>query len=148
EFPLPPVDELPLCDRSRNNQLALGALIEIRPAVKAAIERYGADRIGIVIGTSTSGIAESESALRQYAITGALPEQFHYGQQELGFPRGYASRSACHRRASLCSFERLRIERESACQCGSFDPDGYLRCGSGGWGGFAMFFHRRRIQSS
>ena len=25
-FPLPPVDELPLRDRSRNNQLALGAL--------------------------------------------------------------------------------------------------------------------------
>ena len=85
-FPLPPVDELSLRDRSRNNQLALGALTEIRPAVDAAIERYGADRIGIVIGTSTSGIAESESALRQYAITGVLPEQFHYGQQELGSP--------------------------------------------------------------
>jgi 3-oxoacyl-[acyl-carrier-protein] synthase I len=85
-FPLPPVDEFPLRDRSRNNQLALGALAEIRPAVDAASERYGADRIGIVIGTSTSGIAESESALRQYPITGVLPEQFHYGQQELGSP--------------------------------------------------------------
>jgi 3-oxoacyl-[acyl-carrier-protein] synthase I len=83
---LPPVDELPLRDRSRNNQLALAALTEIRPAVDAAIERYGADRIGIVIGTSTSGIAEGESALRHYVITGALPEPFHYGQQELGSP--------------------------------------------------------------
>jgi 3-oxoacyl-[acyl-carrier-protein] synthase I len=83
---LPPVDELPLRDRSRNNQLTLAALTQIRPAVDDAIERYGADRIGIVIGTSTSGIAEGESALRQYAITGALPEQFHYGQQELGSP--------------------------------------------------------------
>ncbi|HEY6381184.1 MAG TPA: beta-ketoacyl-ACP synthase, partial [Pseudolabrys sp.] len=83
---LPSVDELPLRDRSRNNQLALAALTQIRPAVDGAIERYGAERIGIVIGTSTSGIAEGESALRQYAITGALPEQFHYGQQELGSP--------------------------------------------------------------
>jgi 3-oxoacyl-[acyl-carrier-protein] synthase I len=83
---LPVVDELPLRDRSRNNQIALAALTQIRPAVDAAIERYGADRIGIVLGTSTSGIAEGESALRQYAITGALPEQFHYGQQELGSP--------------------------------------------------------------
>src|SRR5262249_20024898 len=83
---LPSVDELPLRDRSRDNQLTLAALTQIRPAVDDAIERYGAERIGIVIGTSTSGIAEGESALRQYAITGALPEQFHYGQQELGSP--------------------------------------------------------------
>jgi 3-oxoacyl-[acyl-carrier-protein] synthase I len=118
--PLPPVDELPLRDRSRNNQLALGALIEIRPAVDAAIERYGADRIGIVIGTSTSGIAESESALRQYAATGVLPEQFHYGQQELGSPAAvlaaalgtggpaYVHSSACASSAkSLASAARL-----------------------------------------
>jgi 3-oxoacyl-[acyl-carrier-protein] synthase-1 len=83
---LPPLDELPLGHRSRSNQLALGALSEIRAAVDVAIERYGADRIGIVIGTSTSGIADSESALRQYVTTGVLPEQFHYGQQELGSP--------------------------------------------------------------
>jgi 3-oxoacyl-[acyl-carrier-protein] synthase-1 len=83
---LPPLDELPLRDRSRNNQLALAAVTQIRPAVDEAIERYGAARIGLVLGTSTSGIAEGESALRQYAITGALPDQFHYGQQELGSP--------------------------------------------------------------
>ena len=83
---LPPLDDLPLRDRSRNNQLALAALTEIRQAVDGAIERYGADRIGVVIGTSTSGIAESELALRRYAVGGVLPEQFHYGQQELGSP--------------------------------------------------------------
>jgi 3-oxoacyl-[acyl-carrier-protein] synthase-1 len=83
---LPPLDELPLRERSRNNQLALAAVTQIRPAVDEAIERYGAARIGLVLGTSTSGIAEGESALRQYAITGALPDQFHYGQQELGSP--------------------------------------------------------------
>ena len=83
---LPPLDQLPLGHHSRNNQLALGALIEIRAAVDAAIECYGADRIGIVIGTSTSGIADSESAMRQYVTTGVLRKQFHYGQQELGSP--------------------------------------------------------------
>jgi 3-oxoacyl-[acyl-carrier-protein] synthase-1 len=80
------VEELPMRDRSRNNQLALAALTPIRPAVDAAIERYGTDRIGIVIGTSTSGMAEGESALRHHAITGRMPESFHYGQQELGSP--------------------------------------------------------------
>src|SRR5262245_55931001 len=86
EVALPSLDEVALHDRSRNNRLALGALAEMRPAVNAAIERYGTGRIGIVIGTSTSGIAEGESALRHYAIAGALPEQFHYGQQELSSP--------------------------------------------------------------
>lgn len=83
---LPPVDKLPLRDRSRNNQLTLAALTEIRSAVDAAIDRYGAGRMGVVIGTSTSGIAEGESALREYAIAGGLPGEYHYGQQELGSP--------------------------------------------------------------
>jgi 3-oxoacyl-[acyl-carrier-protein] synthase-1 len=54
--------------------------------VDRAIERFGSERIGIVIGTSTSGIAEGETALHQYAARGKLPEHFHYGQQELGSP--------------------------------------------------------------
>ena len=146
--PLPPVDELPLRDRSRNNQLALGALIEIRPAVDAAIERYGADRIGIVIGTSTSGIAESESALRQYATTGVLPEQFHYGQQELASPAAVLAAALGIGGPAYVHSSACASSAKVACQCGSFDPNGYLRCSSGGWGRFAMFFHRRRIQSS
>jgi 3-oxoacyl-[acyl-carrier-protein] synthase-1 len=84
--PLPAVDEFPLRDRSRNNRLALAALSQIRPAVNRAIDRFGADRIGVVIGTSTSGIAEGEMALREFAASAALPEQFHYGQQEMGSP--------------------------------------------------------------
>ncbi|MGZ9188058.1 MAG: beta-ketoacyl-[acyl-carrier-protein] synthase II, partial [Candidatus Binatia bacterium] len=54
-LPLPPVDEWPLPDRSRNNQVALAALQQIRPAVDSAIERFGGARVGVVIGTSTSG---------------------------------------------------------------------------------------------
>lgn len=72
--------------RSRNNQLALAALARILPAVNSCIERFGSERVGVVIGTSTSGIAEGEMALREYAMTGALPQRFHYGQQELASP--------------------------------------------------------------
>lgn len=78
--------KLPLRERSRNNQLALSALSQIRPAVDAAIEKYGAHRVGIIIGTSTSGIAEGEAAIRYHAINNDFPEKFHYGQQELGSP--------------------------------------------------------------
>ncbi len=77
-------DKLPLRDQSRNNQLALSALAQIRPDVDAAIEKYGAHRVGIIIGTSTSGIAEGEAAFRQQLITHTFPENFHYGQQEMG----------------------------------------------------------------
>ena len=76
----------PLPDRSRNNQIALAALQQIRPAVQNAIERFGGARVGVVIGTSTSGVGEAEAALRDYVSTGALPEGFHYGQQELASP--------------------------------------------------------------
>jgi 3-oxoacyl-[acyl-carrier-protein] synthase-1 len=83
---LPSDAVLPLEQRSRNNQLALAALAQIRPAVDAAIARYGADRVGVVVGTSTSGIAATESALRMHALEGKLPAHFHYGQQEMGSP--------------------------------------------------------------
>ncbi|AZP12067.1 beta-ketoacyl-ACP synthase [Undibacterium parvum] len=83
---LPSMTALPITQRSRNNQLALAALAQIRPALDAAIARYGADRIGIVIGTSTSGVAGTESALRQYALEQTLPADFHYAQQEMGSP--------------------------------------------------------------
>jgi 3-oxoacyl-[acyl-carrier-protein] synthase I len=83
---LPSVAHLPLAQRSRNNQFALAALAQIRPAVDAAIARYGAHRVGVVIGTSTSGVGEAEAALAARAAGGGLPPQFHYGQQEMGAP--------------------------------------------------------------
>jgi 3-oxoacyl-[acyl-carrier-protein] synthase I len=86
---LPSLDEFPLRDRSRNNQLALAALSQIRSAVEETIERHGADRFAVVIGTSTSGIAEGETALRGFVKSGSLPEWFHYGQQELGSPAAF-----------------------------------------------------------
>lgn len=80
------VDHLPLRERSRNNRLALSALAQIRPQIDALIERYGRHRIGIVLGTSTSGISHSEQALATHLTHGELPAGFHYGQQELGSP--------------------------------------------------------------
>ena len=89
---LPAVEHLPLVLRSRNNQLALAALAQIRPAVDAAIARYGAHRVGVVVGTSTSGVAATEAALAARLHTGALPDGFHYGQQEMGSPAALLAR--------------------------------------------------------
>ncbi len=84
--PLPSVDHLPPSQRSRNNALALAALAQIRPAVEAAIARHGADRVGVVIGTSTSGIGETEQGIRDYCANGVLPPDFVYDTQEMGSP--------------------------------------------------------------
>jgi 3-oxoacyl-[acyl-carrier-protein] synthase-1 len=71
-------------DDSRNHRLLLAALEEIRPDVDAAIARYGSERVGVVIGTSTSGIAEGESAVAHRATHGEWPVGYHYRQQEIG----------------------------------------------------------------
>ncbi|HEX7968816.1 MAG TPA: beta-ketoacyl synthase N-terminal-like domain-containing protein, partial [Stellaceae bacterium] len=68
----------------RNNRLALAAVEEIEPAVMAAVRRYGAERIAVVMGTSTSGLAEGEAALQVRLASGAWPPHFRYSQQELG----------------------------------------------------------------
>ena len=88
---LPSMMQWPLAHRSRNNQLALAALQQIRPAVNAAIARFGPDRVGVVVGTSTSGVAATEIALQQYAIDKTFPADFHYGQQEMGSPASMLS---------------------------------------------------------
>ncbi|MDO9236935.1 MAG: beta-ketoacyl synthase N-terminal-like domain-containing protein, partial [Aquabacterium sp.] len=68
----------------RNNRILLAALGQIEASVRDMIERYGADRIGLVLGTSTSGIAEGEQAIGELQKTGQLPSTYHYQQQELG----------------------------------------------------------------
>jgi 3-oxoacyl-[acyl-carrier-protein] synthase-1 len=67
----------------RNNRLAMRALAQdgFAAAVATARERYGAARIGIFLGTSTSGIEHTELAYRRRdAATGALPADFHYAE--------------------------------------------------------------------
>ena len=65
----------------RNHRLAFLGLLQdgFIEAVQAAARRHGADRIGVFIGTSTSGILETELAYRHRdPTTGALPASFNY----------------------------------------------------------------------
>ncbi|MDD5037116.1 MAG: beta-ketoacyl-ACP synthase [Methylococcaceae bacterium] len=68
----------------RNNRLLLAALQQIEPSIRRLMEHYGPKRTGIVIGTSTSGIAEGEQAVAMLRKTGRMPPAYHYKQQELG----------------------------------------------------------------
>ncbi len=65
----------------RNNRLAQLALRQdsFEKLVADAVERYGAERIAVVIGTSTSGILETEHAYRRRAaLSGSLPADYHF----------------------------------------------------------------------
>lgn len=65
----------------RNNRLAYLGLQQdgFEQAVARALERYGPSRIAVILGTSTSGSLQTETAYCQRdPITGALPESFDY----------------------------------------------------------------------
>lgn len=65
----------------RNNRLALLGLETdgFADAVGKAVARFGASRIGLFIGTSTSGVQETEMAYRDRTPEeGTLPEWFRY----------------------------------------------------------------------
>jgi len=66
---------------SRNNQLALLGLMQdgFVEAVRAAGAKYGAQRVGVILGTSTSAIFQTELAYRRRdPVTGALPADYNY----------------------------------------------------------------------
>ncbi|MEZ9566715.1 beta-ketoacyl-[acyl-carrier-protein] synthase family protein [Vibrio artabrorum] len=69
---------------SRNNQLALSALNQIKDSIEQAKTQFGADRIAVVIGTSTSGISDGEAAFKNKLTHNTFPEDYHYFKQELG----------------------------------------------------------------
>jgi len=75
----PIVGELARYD-CRNNRLALAGVLadDFKQAVVESKNRYGADRIGVFLGTSTSGIRQTEIAYEYAAEKGKLPEDFDF----------------------------------------------------------------------
>ncbi len=110
----------------RNNRLAQLGLEQdgFSDAVNSAAEKYGRDRVGVFIGTSTSGILETELAFRnRNPETGALPADFIYGKTQntysvADFTRRYFKltgpavvvSSACSSSAKVFSAARRMIE--------------------------------------
>jgi 3-oxoacyl-[acyl-carrier-protein] synthase I len=72
----------------RNNRLAQLGLEQdgFLAAVEASAARWGRERIGVFIGTSTSGILETEIAFRACeSLSGALPAGFDYEHRQNSF---------------------------------------------------------------
>jgi 3-oxoacyl-[acyl-carrier-protein] synthase-1 len=81
----------------RNNRLAMLGLEAdgFADAVRATIGRVGKQRVGVILGTSTAGILQTELAYRRRdPVTGALPADFIYATTHntysvAGFVREY-----------------------------------------------------------
>lgn len=82
----------------RNNRLALLGLQTdgFLQAAHAAIARYGAQRVALILGTSTSGMLSAELAYRERDAQGALPAWFDY--------------RATHNTASVVAFVRELLD--------------------------------------
>lgn len=74
---------------TRNNQLLLAAALEIESDIRTAINRYGQNRIGVVLGTSTTGIQEAAQGIAGLLHDGAFPPGYHYAHQELAAPASF-----------------------------------------------------------
>ncbi|ANN80551.1 beta-ketoacyl-[acyl-carrier-protein] synthase II [Bordetella flabilis] len=74
---------------SRNNRLLLDAALQIEPALRATVARYGNTRVGIVLGTSTSGVNENAAAFHTLAQDGAWPPGYDYRRQALAAPSAF-----------------------------------------------------------
>ncbi|MGZ8251605.1 MAG: beta-ketoacyl-[acyl-carrier-protein] synthase family protein [Methylophilaceae bacterium] len=110
----------------RNNRLAQLGLQQdgFADAVNQAAEQFGRDRIGVFLGTSTSGILETELAFRHRdAATGELPADFVYDKTQntysvADFTRRYFQltgpsvvvSSACSSSAKVFASARRMIE--------------------------------------
>ncbi|WP_427185106.1 beta-ketoacyl-ACP synthase [Bordetella bronchialis] len=85
--PMPP--GLPSHYDSRNNRLLRDAAAQIETALREAIARYGKLRVGIVLGTSTSGVNENAQAYRVLDRQGAWPPEYDYRRQALASPAAF-----------------------------------------------------------
>jgi 3-oxoacyl-[acyl-carrier-protein] synthase-1 len=79
---LPQLDARLEAFSTRNARIALAALNDeqdgVREAVHRAVARYGAERVGVIVGTSTSGIYETERAYAWREQHHRMPADFSF----------------------------------------------------------------------
>lgn len=76
---------------SRNNQLLLQAFAQVRASYDRLCAGLDPERIGVVLGTSTSGLSEADTLVSSVCAGQGVPPAYHYAQQELGDPSVFMS---------------------------------------------------------
>lgn len=79
--PLPRLDPRVATYAGRQAQLTQLVVEPIRPAVERAMARWGSGRVGLILGTSTAGIAASEAAMVHHREHGSLPDGYAIERQ-------------------------------------------------------------------
>jgi 3-oxoacyl-[acyl-carrier-protein] synthase-1 len=74
------LDLSPRWDNRLNRLLAVAAG-QIRPTVERLAARFGAERIGVVLGSTDNGSEQSLEALRAFRETGAFPPGYEFFKQ-------------------------------------------------------------------
>ena len=69
--------------QTRNNQLAKLALESLYEELDDLKLKVSLDRIGVIVGTSTSGILEGEQAVKGKVETGVFADSYDYKMQEM-----------------------------------------------------------------
>jgi 3-oxoacyl-[acyl-carrier-protein] synthase-1 len=89
--PLPEIPSALRRYRCRNNALSLAALRALETELGSLLDLVGRSRVGVVMGTSTSGVSDAEAALRHHASHGVLAPGFDYPQLEFGGAAGFVA---------------------------------------------------------
>ncbi len=89
---LPEIEDHLQAHATRNNQLLMAAALQIIDDIELVIERYGRQRVAVIIGTSTSGIHEAGLHIAERARNNdVFPAAYNYHQQELADPAVFLS---------------------------------------------------------
>jgi len=105
---LPAIPDELLEFRSRNNALALAALQPLLTRTEDLRCRLKPERIGVVIGTTSSGVEEATEAIGGFDAQGSMPRSFRYSQLEHGSPARFiatiaGARGPCYVISTACS---------------------------------------------
>lgn len=72
--------------KSRNSGVLAFLADSIKDSINELKQKYSKDRIAIILGTSTSGLDETENELKKFMQTGVPSRDFYYKSQEFGDP--------------------------------------------------------------
>ena len=94
--------------KTRNNALLAYLCQVLKEKVDYFIEKYGNQRVGIVLGTSTSGLSETEVEIKNYLQTNVHSQDFYFSMQEFGDPALFLAqylgiKGVCYAISTACS---------------------------------------------
>lgn len=127
--PLAPFHKTSKHFNTRTNQILLTALLQIDTKIQKAIKKYGKDRIGVVIGTTTTGIEENFFLFKHEAKTSMWDLDLYSNErQNLSNPADfikdfYALRSVSYGISTACTsgakalIHAKRLIEKDICDC-------------------------------